>query len=984
MASEAPQSPASSEAAMAAAVAERLLSAAPSTTEGGMGGAKKPLDQEPPPSSNTTSSFGLSLPLRENSKNQFNLAKARADAAAAVAAAAAGIAGSLSSTYRSRRQSGSSQVSYSSRASHRSGGGRPSKRRTKKLDVATGENVQVYDDTGKDVTPKPLVSLKPTVLAFEKISQATAGRLSGQGTPANIPADRSIQTCSRTGYSITSTAGSLTPETVEGDEADHDDGGMSVKSRSLMGTSVGIPDTPKIIHIMMAPVVMPATEKDKEKIVYVFLHESNSFELFNVKGANFNAAYECCARALERNAKYEALLKLKQGSDNYNHSYAQTLVLLLKNKELQASASSMQSEATQANAWDIYDTITGQKQSDIADPWTIAQGRRQAEQAAADAALVPTNMPKVYGSEEGPNMPTPTFSSPEPSRRPSTLEGDSRRGSQSGKISRRQSISGKVSRRGSTTSGQLSRRLSTTASLQVEDLFGKRPGVVGSSSGGDIQGGSDGVLTSRARVFDGDISKLTNLGKAIQVAERALVQNSYHNKLLAYKDYRPQEAPIIKVVQEEPPEEQEHQTKTPPPGQPAKKDSPPPPTPSPPPPLPPLQGPPVETNAGEANAVVSVSQTDPSDQEVKWLWDYTCDLTEGKNISCMCWNKVNKDLLTVGYGQFEFGAQKGGMVAFWSIKNPRYPLAMITCKSDVTAIDFSTSTPTLLAVGFYNGILAIYDSRNPKDMQPVVQSGMNTGRHEDPIWKVEWIDSSSEHGESLVSISTDGRVSQWFLKKDLEFVNLIKLKKISGSMKGEQAQPFISRRSAGMCFDFCPRDPGVYLVGSEEGLIYKCDRSYSEQYMATYVGHTGPVYQVRWNHTVPNFFLSCSSDWTVRFWREEQESALMVIQTVNESISDVQWSIKNSTVFATVSVDGRLEIWDMAISVMKPTIIHKVENSRLSCLMFAEELPVVLTGGSNGAVTVLRLDGFEKVESEAKQVKLFRDALALNINAHLS
>lgn len=29
-------------------------------------------------------------------------------------------------------------------------------------------------------------------------------------------------------------------------------------------------------------------------------------------------------------------------------------------------------------------------------------------------------------------------------------------------------------------------------------------------------------------------------------------------------------------------------------------------------------------------------------------------------------------------------------------------------------------------------------------------------------------------------------------------------------------------------------------------------------------------WQVRWNRFVPNFFLSCSSDWTVRFWREEQ------------------------------------------------------------------------------------------------------------------
>lgn len=36
----------------------------------------------------------------------------------------------------------------------------------------------------------------------------------------------------------------------------------------------------------------------------------------------------------------------------------------------------------------------------------------------------------------------------------------------------------------------------------------------------------------------------------------------------------------------------------------------------------------------------------------------------------------------------------------------------------------------------------------------------------------------------------------------------------------------------------------MYLVGSEEGPIYKCDRSYSEQYVMIYTGHNGPVYQV--------------------------------------------------------------------------------------------------------------------------------------------
>ena len=71
----------------------------------------------------------------------------------------------------------------------------------------------------------------------------------------------------------------------------------------------------------------------------------------------------------------------------------------------------------------------------------------------------------------------------------------------------------------------------------------------------------------------------------------------------------------------------------------------------------------------------------------------------------------------------------------------------------------------LCAVGFYCGNVAIYDVRNPKDPMPVAKTSVSTGKHNDPVWKVQWIDSNSDHGESLVSISTDGRVTQWFLKK---------------------------------------------------------------------------------------------------------------------------------------------------------------------------------------------------------------------------
>lgn len=64
----------------------------------------------------------------------------------------------------------------------------------------------------------------------------------------------------------------------------------------------------------------------------------------------------------------------------------------------------------------------------------------------------------------------------------------------------------------------------------------------------------------------------------------------------------------------------------------------------------------------------------------------------------------------------------------------------------------------------------------------------------------------------------------------------------------------------------------IYIVGTEEGPIYKCDRSYSEQYMMIYTGHNGPVYQVRWSPFMPSLFLSCSADWTTRLWSEDQVS----------------------------------------------------------------------------------------------------------------
>ncbi len=77
------------------------------------------------------------------------------------------------------------------------------------------------------------------------------------------------------------------------------------------------------------------------------------------------------------------------------------------------------------------------------------------------------------------------------------------------------------------------------------------------------------------------------------------------------------------------------------------------------------------------------------------LWEWKCPQTEGHNVTCMAWNKKHADLMAVGYGNNSFQSQADhavpskGLVAFWSLKNPGYPMWLFETPAGVTAIDFA-------------------------------------------------------------------------------------------------------------------------------------------------------------------------------------------------------------------------------------------------------------------------------------------------------
>ena len=98
--------------------------------------------------------------------------------------------------------------------------------------------------------------------------------------------------------------------------------------------------------------------------------------------------------------------------------------------------------------------------------------------------------------------------------------------------------------------------------------------------------------------------------------------------------------------------------------------------------------------------------------QLQKLWSYHCVATKGRVVTGMAWNRINKDLLAVGYAQQSKEEDAaGGLIMFWSMTNPEFPQQTLRTKSGVTAIDFSVEHPNLLAAGLYDGSVCIFDAK---------------------------------------------------------------------------------------------------------------------------------------------------------------------------------------------------------------------------------------------------------------------------------
>jgi WD40 repeat protein len=267
--------------------------------------------------------------------------------------------------------------------------------------------------------------------------------------------------------------------------------------------------------------------------------------------------------------------------------------------------------------------------------------------------------------------------------------------------------------------------------------------------------------------------------KAIRIIERLLTQIDYHEQHVLYKNYPP-----VKLSKSTAEEEDDEETKKKAMMIGRKKDE--------------------KKKEEEEKKEGEEEDKDPKKISVKSLFTFECDITAGRQVSCIDISEANPDLIAVGYGEYDISCVddstlKKGILAFWTLKNPNFPEKIIYHDHSITCCAFSKKKPNQIAIGDSHGNIAIYNIRG-NSTKPLYESKDKENKHTDIVWEVQWMQRENK-GESLISISGDGRIIEWSMKKGLEFTELMQLKRETTlNQKDVYAGADTEKKSGGMTF----------------------------------------------------------------------------------------------------------------------------------------------------------------------------------------
>ncbi|XP_076260407.1 dynein intermediate chain 2, ciliary [Rhynchophorus ferrugineus] len=361
------------------------------------------------------------------------------------------------------------------------------------------------------------------------------------------------------------------------------------------------------------------------------------------------------------------------------------------------------------------------------------------------------------------------------------------------------------------------------------------------------------------------------------------------------------------------------------------------------------------------------------------LWKFTYDRTKKNTITDLEWNPYYYDLFAVCFGFLDFmKPTPEGAVCMFTLKNPSFPDYICMTESGVMCVDTHPRYPYMVVVGLYDGSVQVFNVyANCKE--PAFRSNNVTNKHKGIIWEVKWAPDLPDGELNFFSVAADGKINNWVLmQNELSVTTIITLYLDKETVPGPDGTQ-LRVKGCASCVKLHPKNPLIYLVGTEEGQIYKCSTAYSSMFLLTYNAHQMPIARIDFNKYNTDIFISCSGDWRIKIWEDNRLEPLFVFD-VGDRVGDVKWAPYSSTVFAAVTTEGKVYVFDLNVNKYKPICVQAIVSKRrnkLTRLSFNPKLPILIVGDDKGCVTTLKLSPNLRIPCKAPKKQQHLDQWTL-------
>ncbi|XP_058975022.1 cytoplasmic dynein 1 intermediate chain-like isoform X1 [Musca domestica] len=293
---------------------------------------------------------------------------------------------------------------------------------------------------------------------------------------------------------------------------------------------------------------------------------------------------------------------------------------------------------------------------------------------------------------------------------------------------------------------------------------------------------------------------------------------------------------------------------------------------------------------------------------------FECELTTNRCITDMDWSPFVADRIVASYhSNVNEPLAPEGMTLVWNASfGKTYPEYIMHSSSAVMSICFDNFDPNIIIGGTYSGQIVMWDTRSPKSI-PIQTTKLNSGAHVQPIR------SLNINSHNIYSISSDGRFCTWnmdMLSKPIDVFTL-------GT---KQKRPI-----AATCMTFTDIEYNDFLVGGEDGCVYKANRfDANAGIKAKYEQHDCPISGISMSHSSASefnhLFLTSSIDSTIKLWSLHSENPLHTIYNNFDYVMDISWCPTNPALFGTVNESGHIDLWNINMDSEEPIVSTIVDG----------------------------------------------------------